>query len=92
MRKTEDEILRAMEECRYDICRSENPDCPYQGEENCVDHAHDDAIELIRELQDRNRAQRAELLANGKKPGFHGSFYDLVELLEMTKGGGGDGE
>lgn len=78
MRKTEDEILRAMEECRDMECKSDNSSCPYQGEDQCVDKAHDDAIALIRELQDRNRAQRAELLANGKEP----RFPDIVKKFQ----------
>lgn len=78
MRKTEDEILRAMEECRDMECKGDNSSCPYQGEDQCVDKAHDDAIALIRELQDRNRAQRAELLANGKEL----SFPDIVKKFQ----------
>lgn len=67
MTKTPEEIAKAMKLCRYDECVSEDRDCPYEGEADCMDKAHDDAMEMIKALWVTNRALREELWANGVK-------------------------
>lgn len=65
MTKTPDEIAKAMKLCRYVECASEDRSCPYEGEADCMDKAHDDAMEMIKALWVTNRALREELWANG---------------------------
>lgn len=65
MTKTPEEIAKAMKLCRYVECTSEDRSCPYEGEADCMDKAHDDAIEMINALWVVNRSLREELWANG---------------------------
>lgn len=74
MKKTPEEILNALN-CWDTELTCEK--CAYVFD-TCDEDVKKDAAELIRELQDRNRAQRAELLANGKEP----SFPDIVKKFQ----------
>lgn len=65
MNRTPEEIAKAMKLCRYVECTSEDRSCPYEGEADCMDKAHDDAMEMIKALWVTNRALREELWANG---------------------------
>lgn len=64
MTKTPEEIAKAMELCRYVECVSENRSCPYEGEADCMDKAHDDAIEMIKRIRIRRQPMRNEIGAN----------------------------
>lgn len=66
MKKTPEEILNALN-CWDTELTCEK--CAYVFD-TCDEDVKKDAAELIRELQDRNRVQRAELLANSRKPSF----------------------